>query len=372
MTEAEKIIKSGLRSVTRLNRKLYSKIKSGTKKDAKISFIGKKVIEEVQSQLFEYDENKLNEVDDFNEYQSLNDLNPQRVYWLNFHGIHEVELFENVGKILDLDKFTVRQIVDTTQRPKVEEYPHYLFFSIKSILEKETNHGEIEIEQLSFVLGNGYLISFQEKVGDHFGHIRHRIRENLGIVRKKGSDFLLYLLLDAILDNHFETIETVNDEMEVIEGETFNDPKQHTLLKLEEKKKTTGIIKKSLLPLREALNKILNEKTNFIQPENMKYFRDLQNTCSNAIEEVDFLYQGLDSLSNIYFSALSQKMNETMKVLTLVATIFIPLSFIAGVYGMNFDFMPELHMKYGYFIVLGIMLFVLVGMIFYFRKKKWL
>lgn len=366
----EKLIKSGIKSVARLNRRLYSGIKSASKQSAEITFIGEKKQEEVKAQLFEYDPHTVDEETDFNDFDHLKKLEKGKVYWVNFHGIHEVKIFEELAKVLSFDRLTIRHVVDTTQRPKVEEQENYLFFTIKSILERVED--EIEIEQLSFILGKGYLISFQEKRGDHFGHIRTRIKENLGLVRKKGSDFLLYLLLDAILDNYFETIDALNEDLVDLEKETLKTPAQTTLLKLESKKKVGGIIKKSLVPLREALINILNDKTSFIEKGNMKYFRDLKNNCSRAIEEIESFNQSLESLTNIYFSSLSHKMNEIMKVLTLVATIFIPLTFIVGVYGMNFDYMPELHFRYAYFIVWGIMIAVFIAMMAYFKSKKWL
>lgn len=366
----DKLLKSGIRSITRLNRKLYSGIKSASKRNADITFIGEKKQEQVKAQLFEYDQHALLEIRDLPDFEKLKAPEENKVYWVNFHGIHEVRIFEGLAKVLRLDRITIRHVVDTTQRPKVEEHENYLFFTIKSILERIED--EIEIEQLSFVLGKSYLVSFQEKKGDHFEHIRHRIRDNLGLVRKKSSDFLLYLLLDAILDNYFETIDALNEDLEALEKETLKDPTQNTLIKLEDKKKTGSVIKKSLVPLRDAIVNILNDKTRFIDKNNMKYFRDLKNNCMRAIEEIESFNQSLDSLTNIYFSSLSQKMNEIMKVLTLVATVFIPLTFIAGIYGMNFDYMPELHYRYGYFVVWGVMVVLFIAMLIYFKRKKWL
>jgi magnesium transporter len=198
------------------------------------------------------------------------------------------------------------------------------------------------------------------------------MRDNLGLVRKRECDFLLFQLLDAILDNYFETLESINHEIAFIERQTLTNPKQSTLLLIEKNKKDVSKIKKSLAPFKEALTNILQDRTHFLNKGNRKYFRDLTNSCSNAIEEANATYSALESLTNIYFSSLSQKMNETMKVLTTVATIFIPLTFIAGVYGMNFENMPELKWEYGYFGVWGIMIVVLIGMIYYFKKKKWL
>ena len=182
----------------------------------------------------------------------------------------------------------------------------------------------------------------------------------------------MFQLLDAILDNYFETLESINHEVAFIEKQTLTNPKQSTLLLIEKNKKDVSKIKKSLAPFKEALTNILQDRTHFLNKGNRKYFRDLSNSCSNAIEEANATYAALESLTNIYFSSLSQKMNETMKVLTTVATIFIPLTFIAGVYGMNFENMPELKWEYGYFGVWGIMIVILVAMIYYFKRKDWL
>ncbi len=291
-------------------------------------------------------------------------------YWLNVHGIHEVDLVEKIGQTLNLERLTIRQLLDTTQRPKVDDYDDYVFFSVNSILKNESQ--QLNIEHLSFVLGKNYVLSFQEELGDHFDHIRYKMRENLGLVRKRECDFLLFQMLDAILDNYFETIDIINHEVTLVEKETISNPKQSTLLLIEKNKKDVDKIKKSLSPFKEALTNILKDRTHFINKRNRKYYRDLKNSCMNAIEEANATYTALESLTNIYFSSLSQKMNETMKVLTTVATIFIPLTFIAGIYGMNFEHMPELKWRYGYYTIWGVMIGVMIGMVIYFRRKKWL
>ncbi len=357
-------------SITGINFNFYSQIRSEAKGKSELTFIGQKKMEEVKLQLFKYNEAECAEIDSVDDFSVI--LTPDRAhnFWLNLHGIHDVALIETIGKALDLERLTVRQVVDTTQRPKVDDYDDYIFFSVKSILKDENQ--QLNIEQLSFVMGKHYVVSFQEEASDHFEHIRNKLRENLGLIRKRGSDFLLFQLLDAILDNYFETIDHINHEVALIEKETITDPKQSTLLLIEKNKKDVDKIKKSLSPLKEALTNIMKDRTHFIDKKNRKYYRDLKNSCSNAIEEANATYAALESLANIYFSSLSQKMNETMKVLTTVATIFIPLTFIAGIYGMNFEHMPELKWHYGYFGVWGLMLLIFGGMIFYFRKKKWL
>lgn len=357
-------------SITGISFNSYSKLKSEAKGKSEYTFIGEKKVEEVNLQLFTYNENDCLETQEKTDFKLVDKSNQSNNYWLNLHGIHDVPLVEAIADTLNLENLTVRQVIDTTQRPKMEDYDDYIFFSIKSILKDENDR--LDIEQLSFVLGKNYLVSFQEKVGDHFNFIRQRMRDNLGLVRKRECDFLLFQLLDAILDNYFETLESINHEIAFIERQTLTNPKQSTLLLIEKNKKDVSKIKKSLAPFKEALTNILQDRTHFLNKGNRKYFRDLTNSCSNAIEEANATYSALESLTNIYFSSLSQKMNETMKVLTTVATIFIPLTFIAGVYGMNFENMPELKWQYGYFGVWGIMILVLIGMIYYFKKKKWL
>ncbi|MBX2913170.1 MAG: magnesium/cobalt transporter CorA [Cyclobacteriaceae bacterium] len=373
----DKIILQGLKSLTHITGSItgidfnfYSKIKSEAKGKSELTFIGKKKMEEVKLQLFTYNETTCNEATSIGDFNKIDKNNPSHNYWLNLHGIHDVALIEDIGRYLALERLTIRQLVDTTQRPKVDDYEDYVFFSIKSILMDESRH--LKIEQLSFVLGKNYVLSFQEEAGDHFEHIRNKLRENLGLIRKRECDFLLFQLLDAILDNYFETLDQINHEVAIVEKETMLNPEQATLLLIEKNKKNVGKIKKSLLPFKEALTNIIKDRTHFINRKHRKYFRDLKNSCANAIEEANATYAALESLTNIYFSSLSQKMNETMKVLTTVATIFIPLTFIAGIYGMNFANMPELKWKYGYYVIWGIMLTVLAGMVIYFKRKKWL
>ncbi len=331
-------------SITGISFNSYSKLKSEAKGKTEFTFIGEKKVEEVDLQLFTYNENDYSETHQITDFKLVDKNNASNNYWLNLHGIHDVALVEAIADTLNLENLTVRQVIDTTQRPKMEDYDDYIFFSIKSILKDENDR--LDIEQLSFVLGKNYLVSFQEKVGDHFNYIRQRMRDNQGLVRKKECDFLLFQLLDAILDNYFETLESINHEVAYIEKQTLTNPKQSTLLLMEKNKKDVSKIKKSLAPFKEALTNILQDRTHFLNKGNRKYFRDLTNSCSNAIEEANATYTALESLTNIYFSSLSQKMNETMKVLTTVSTIFIPLTFIAGVYGMNFENMPELKWEY--------------------------
>ena len=373
ITRPDKMIMAGLKSLGNLGEHFvtgaYSRQRSQAKGNSETVFIGKKKLEQVAFQLFEYDEHSYEESapEDFGFFDKLD---PSKYYWLNFHGLHEVGLYQDLAKKILLDRLTVRQMLDTTQRPKVEEYERYLFFSVKSILHSEVD--ELNIEQISFVLSSNYVISFQEEVSDHFDHIRNKIRDKLGLIRSKQSDYLLVQLLDAVLDNYFETIDTLNVKVAALEKICLKSPKQDTLLMLEKRKRETQVIKKSLMPFKEALTHILNDRGAFIRKENKKYFRDLLNNSSSAMEEIDATSKSLESLTNIYFASLSHKMNEAMKVLTTVATIFIPLTFIVGVYGMNFENMPELEYRYGYFVTWGVMGIIVILMLVFFRRKNWL
>ena len=371
LSRPDKLLLSSIRtlgSLVPIN--LYSQEKSEAKGTGEITFIGEQKTEEVGIQLYKYNKNELTINDKVLDFTFFEKASQEHIHWLNFHGLHDVELIEKLGKYIDLDRLTIRQLLDTTLRPKVEEYDHYIFFSVKSVLKNKD--GGLIVEQMSFILGQHYVISFQEEPADHFDHIRNKIVEALGQVRKCGADFLLYQLLDAVLDNYFETIEQLNSETKNLEKMVLTNPTQESLIELEQAKYTTEMIKKSLSPFKDSIRAILNRHKSFITEENVRYFQDLMNNCTSAIEEIDATSKSLESLTNIYFSALSQKMNETMKVLTTVATIFIPLTFIAGIYGMNFENMPELKYDNGYFLALGGMALVLVGMIIYFKRKKWL
>ncbi len=370
LTRPDKLLIKGIKSLSSFGHNLYTNQKTQAKAKAELTFIGEKKVDKVESQIYEYDFESYDHNDNPKDFDYLTKVHAEKKLWLNFHGLHEVSLIEQVGKILNLDRLMIRHILDTTQRPKVEVDEDHLFLSIKSILKDQ--EGELDVEHISFLLGKNYLISFQEEKGDHFSNIRNKITEGIGFVRKRTIDYLLVQLLDAILDNYFETIDVINHETFILEKIILKNPQEKTTLALEGHKRSVQVIKKTLGPFKEVLLNILNEQNRLIKKENIRYFKDLVNTVSSAIDEIDNTQKTLEGLTNIYFASLSQKMNEIMKVLTTVATIFIPLTFIAGIYGMNFENMPELHYKYGYFVIWGIMLFLTLLMIIYFKRKKWI
>lgn len=325
-------------------------------------------------QLFVYDTENLTECEDSKCQELLSIIDYTKVNWLNIHGLNNAAIIKEIGVFLKVDDFMLGDILNTTKRTKLEEYHDILFFNIKSLLPIE-NSDNINVEQISFLLKNGILTSFQEKKSDFFTHIRERLRIHSGIVREKRSDYLLYLLLDAIMENFYITIENEEDRVELLINVSKTSTKPEILEQIEKHRDNFNFLKRSIIPLRDSLYSIKSMKDdnvfNAIEKENYSFFDRLHQKSLELLEQIEYDMVSLDSASNFYFSAQNHKMNEVMKTLTVVSVFFMPLTFIVGVYGMNFDNMPELHWKYGYFMIISGMFLLLVGMIVYFKKKKW-
>ncbi len=324
-------------------------------------------------QLFLFDTNDLVEYNEFHVSQLEKCIDFSKVNWLNVHGLNETETIKSIGDYLKVDSFMLSDILNTIKRTKIDEYHDVLFFNIKSLL--PATDDKINVEQISFLLKKDILVSFQEKRSDFFTHIRERIRTHSGIVRDKKADYLLYLLLDAVMENFYITIENEEDKVEALINLSKTTSRPEILEQVEKHRDNFNFLKRSIIPLRDSLYSIKSMKDdnvfNAIEHENYSFFSRLHQKCLELLEQIDYDLTTLESASNFYFSSQSHKMNEVMKTLTVVSVFFMPLTFIVGVYGMNFDNMPELHWKYGYFIILGIMFVLLLGMIYYFKKRKW-
>ena len=325
-------------------------------------------------QLFVYNNESLVECLDHQTKEIFNDIDLDKVNWLNVHGLNEIDPINEIGVFFNIDNFILSDILNTTKRSKIEEYNDVLFFNIKSLLPIE-NTEQIGVEQISFLLKKNVLVSFQEKKSDFFTHIRERIRSHSGIVREKGADYLLFLLLDAIIENFYITIESEENKVEELINLTKTNTGSIILEKIEKHRDNYNFLKRAIIPLRDSLYSIKSTKDdnvfNSIEQENYSFFERLNQKTLELLEQIEYDLTTLDSASNFYFAAQSHKMNEVMKTLTVVSVFFMPLTFIVGVYGMNFDNMPELHWKYGYFFILCAMFLLLLGMIIYFKKKKW-
>lgn len=329
---------------------------------------------QTEIQLFVYDDLNLAEYHEFDVDEMEKHLDFAKTNWLNVHGLNEVEVIKNIGDYLGVDSFMLSDILNTTKRTKLDEYHDTLFFNVKSLLPDEDSNN-INVEQISFLLKNGILVSFQEKRSDFFTHIRERIRTHSGIVRTKKADYLLFLLLDAIMENFYITIENEEDKVEQLINLSKTNTDLSVLVQIEKHRDNYNFLKRSIIPLRDSLFSIKSIKDdnvfNAIEPNNFTFFERLHQKSLELLEQIEYDLITLDSAANFFFSSQSHKMNEVMKTLTVVSVFFMPLTFIVGVYGMNFDNMPELHWQYGYFIIVGVMALLLFGMVYYFKKKKW-
>lgn len=301
-----------------------------------------------------------------------NSIDEDYVSWLNFHGINDRPNVEKLCENLGIDKLTIEDIYTEIRRPKLEEYKNYMFFSVKSALPDENNTFILQQEQISFILGKYYLISFQEKSSDHFTEVRDRIERKRGKIRLKGPDFLLFRMLDAIVDNYFEVLEDITDSIEKLEIKLLRVATSETLKLIEFQKRKLIELRKIVLPLKDLTFQLDKMRSPFLHADNHHYFADLKDNCLAVLEEIDANKQILEGMANLYYAVQGQRMNEIMKVLTVVSAIFIPLTFIVGVYGMNFENMPELRYKYGYYIVIGAMVLLSAILLFVFTKRGWL
>ncbi len=298
----------------------------------------------------------------------LKKLQPDRVNWINVDGLANPEILEKLQVHFGLHSLLVEDVLND-QRPKSEEFDNYLFFTLKMLYRIDDSC--IDYEQISFVLGPNFLLSFQEKEGDLFDGFRERIRLDQGKVRKKHSDYLLYRLIDIIVDNYYNVLDRIGDLIEETEDSAYENPSYKTFQEIQSLKKELIFLRKALYPLREALSKIIKGESEFIREDTLPYFSDVYDHVAHLIDSLDTYKDLNSSLLDIHINAMNTRMNEVMKVLTVISTIFMPLTFIVGVYGMNFKYLPELSWKWGYFAVWGVMLAIVVGMLAFFRRKKW-
>jgi len=295
----------------------------------------------------------------------------QGVVWINIDGLHDEKSIEEICTFLNIHKLSMEDILSVNQRAKLEEYPDYIQAFIKMISINPTDE-TVDYEQISFILKGNILITFQEKTGDIFDSVRKRIKESKGLIRKKGADYLFYALLDLIVDYYFIIVDNFSEKLEDLETDLLGNPDKDTLNRLHLLRRETLLLRRNIYPIREMTGRLEKLDEPNISGSIKVFIRDLYDHTIIVLENVEILRDMTSGLLDLYMNTVSNKMNEIMKVLTIMSTIFIPLTFIAGVYGMNFTNMPELNYKYGYFAILGIMVLVLIGMLIFLRRKKWL
>ncbi|MGB7842481.1 MAG: magnesium/cobalt transporter CorA [Salinimicrobium sp.] len=336
-----------------------------------VTYVGRKEKAETFLEVIDYN------ADDFERFTSKKPEDAfkfekeDRVTWINLDGLSNTLEIEKVGKYYGLHPLIIEDIVNTNQRPKIDEYKDYYFIVAKMLyFEKE---GNLVQEHISFVLGHNYVLSFQEAGGDVFDGVRERLENVQGRIRSRGADYLVFALLDAIVDNYFVVIEEMSDRIENLEEQLFSaQPNDDTTFEIQELKRTMLRIRRAVYPLREVVSRMEKINSGIIHEQTLNYIRDLYDHLNQVTENIEIYREMTWGLMDMYLTTINNKMNEVMKVLTIMASIFIPLTFMAGIYGMNFKYMPELGYRYSYPILLIIMLLLIVGMLYYFKRKRWL
>jgi magnesium transporter len=336
-----------------------------------IVYIGKKRTEKVKITVLEFSETYFEEkvITDISECSNC--LDPDVTTWINVDGIYDTQLIEKIGKKFNLHPLLLEDIVNANHRPKMEEFDDYLYITCK-MLGLGGKKEKVISEQISIVLGKGWVISFQEREGDIFEPFRERIRQAKGVVRTRKADYILYRLLDIVVDNYFYVTEHSAEEIEKLEEDVLTQHHDENLNIIHINKRDLVNLRKMIAPLREAITALMRDGNELISETTERYLRDVYEHVIHINDAIDSQREMVSSILDLYLSGVSTKMNQVMQVLTIFAAIFIPLTFIAGVYGMNFEYMPELSWKYSYFIVWGLMIVVALVLVVYFKKKKWL
>ncbi len=332
--------------------------------------IGEKKIEETKLTILDYDETHFLE----KEVKTVEECFPFRdkptVTWIDVAGIHQPHIVQRIGEHFGVHPLTLEDTLNTDQRPKIENYGNYIYIVLK-ILYYDEKKSEIISEQISIILGSNFVLSFQEIEVDIFGPIRERIRTSKGLIRGMGADYLAYSLVDAVVDHYFVILEKLGEDIEALEAELVASPTRKTLHKLHNLKREMLFLRKSVWPLREVITGLEREESPLIKSPTKIYLRDVYDHTMHVIDSVETSRDMLSGMLDIYLSSISNKTNDIMKVLTIIATIFMPLTFIAGVYGMNFKYIPELEWRIGYFVTLAVMSILGISMFTYFKLKKW-
>ncbi|MGF1636954.1 MAG: magnesium/cobalt transporter CorA [Cyclobacteriaceae bacterium] len=334
-------------------------------------YLGEAKSESININLIHYNSTTLEEKTLVNLENCKEYLNADHVSWFNIDGIHNKELLEQAGKVFGLHSLFLEDIMSTDQRPKFEDNEDCLFV-VLNMLTYDDDLGNIHAEQVSFVLGDNFVVSFQEKQGDVFETVRERIRLGKGRIRGKGPDYLLYALIDIIVDNYFIILEKISDRIGNLDDELLENPNKSIVHKIHLLRREMILLRRSFWPLRDVFNWLERGETKHIKKGTRIFFKDVYDHIIRIIETTEIFRDIVGGMMDLHMSTVSNRMNEVMKVLTIISTIFIPLTFIAGIYGMNFTHMPELEWRNGYFMILIIMSLIGLLMLFFFKRKKWL
>lgn len=334
--------------------------------------IGEKRVEKVKITVIDYNEKQFQEKELKTIEECFAYKDKPTVTWINVEGVHDIAILEKLGNCFNLHPLVIEDISNTNQRPKFEDYSDYIYIVLKMMYYNgKVNH--ITTEQISLILGANYVLSFQEGIaGDIFDPVREMLRTEKGRIRKMGADYLVYILIDSIVDSYFGILESLGEKVEFLEEELISNPTQETLRGIHNLKREMISLRRSVWPLREVVSTMERRESPLIKESTIIYLRDVYDHTVQVIDNVETYRDMLSGMLDIYLSSVSNRLNEVVKVLTIISTIFIPLTFLVGVYGMNFKFMPELNSPYAYPAAWLIMILIALGMLVYFRRRKWL
>ena len=321
-----------------------------------------------------YEKKELTSIEEYVSFFRTLSLRTEKPFisWVNVDGVHNPEVVRTLGDIFGVHPLVQEDILNTDQRPKIEDYGNYLYIVLKMLSLRSDRGNGLQAEQVSLLVFPNAVISFQEeKIGDVFDPIRDRIRNNKGLIRKEGADYLAYSLMDAVVDNYFITLENLGDKIEILENELLENPAHATLKAIYHLKREMIFLRKAVWPLRDVVSTLSREESSLIHSQTRMYLRDIHDHVIGVIDVIETFREMITEVLEIYLSGISNRLNSVMKVLTLIATIFMPLTFIASIYGMNFKHMPELEWYWGYPAVLTVMGVTGVSMLIFFKKKKW-
>ncbi len=334
-------------------------------------FVGHKKIDQTAIDIMEFNPAELREFRTDKPEDTFTLKESSSISWIDIKGVHNEEFVAAIGHHFQIHPLVLEDILNTRQRPKIEYYDDYIFLVLK-MLSWNSKNNTIENEQISLIIGSNYVLSFQEREADVFEPLRARIRKGKGRIRTMGSDYLAYAMMDVTIDNYFLVLEAIGDHMEMLEEKLLIHPDKNILKDIYILKRENLLLRKAVWPLREVVSQLDRSESPLIKKKTRPFLRDLYDHTLHAIDTVETYRDMTSGLQELYLSTLSNKSNDVMKVLTIIATIFIPLTFIVGIYGMNFDNMPELRWQWGYFAVLALMGLISLAMLWLFRKNKWL
>ena len=350
-------------------RRVVSRSRKTGQTPGTVTFTGSQKVESVTLDVIRYGADHVSEASELGLDGAFAAVEPGGVTWLNVNGLHDTAVIEQVGDRFDLHPLTVEDIVSVGQRPKLEAFDDYLFIVVRML---SLEDGHLADEQISMVLSRDIVITFQERPGDILEPLRERIRKGKGRIRGMGADYLAYALLDIVVDHYFVVLEASSGLIDDIEGEVYADPRPEVMERISALKQDALHMRKAVWPVRDLMSALLREESALFTRQTQTYLRDAYDHVVQAIDALETLRETVGSLQDSYLSSLSFRMNEVMKVLTIIATIFIPLTFFAGIYGMNFEYMPELAWRWSYPVLWLLMILMTAGMVWWFRRKNWL